>query len=330
MATFRYLEGMQPPEGPPVWTALKALPFGIPPPMSKTSSPRVVPMGTSTRPVLVTFPERAKTLVPLLVGVPMELNHSHPLRKIWRMLARVSTLLMIVGFCQRPLLAGKGGLGRGCPRDALDRGDQGRFLAADKGPGAHAHFHVEIKARFEDPFSQEAHLPGLLDGDVQAVDGQGVFGAHINISPVGADGISGNGHSFQNGMGVSFANRPVHKRPGVALVGVADDVFLVGRVLPGEFPFHAGGKSRSPPALQPGLGDDLDHLLRGFIEVRMVPRASYPRWVMYSSIFSGSIRPQLARTIFSCFSKKGICFFSSTILRASGASQRRGAHRAAL
>ncbi len=107
---------MQPPEGPPVWAALKALPPGMPPPMSKTSSPRVMPMGTSTRPVLVTLPERAKTLVPLLFSVPMAANHSQPLRMMWRMVARVSTLLITEGLPHSPLTAGKGGLGRGWPR----------------------------------------------------------------------------------------------------------------------------------------------------------------------------------------------------------------------
>ena len=44
--------GMQPPEGPPVCTALNCLPSGMPPPMSKMISRSVMPMGTSIRPVL--------------------------------------------------------------------------------------------------------------------------------------------------------------------------------------------------------------------------------------------------------------------------------------
>ena len=79
--------GMQPPEGPPVWAALKVCPSGTPPPMSSTTSRRVVPMGTSTRPVLVILPPRAKTLVPGDFSVPMERNQSAPLRIIWGMLA---------------------------------------------------------------------------------------------------------------------------------------------------------------------------------------------------------------------------------------------------
>ena len=48
------------------------MPFRMPPPMSKTTSRMVVPMGTSMRPVFTTLPVRAKALVPGLVLVPME------------------------------------------------------------------------------------------------------------------------------------------------------------------------------------------------------------------------------------------------------------------
>ena len=57
--------GMQPPEGPPVCAALNFLPFGTPPPMSSMISRSVVPIGISTRPVLLILPPSANTLVPL-------------------------------------------------------------------------------------------------------------------------------------------------------------------------------------------------------------------------------------------------------------------------
>src|SRR5271165_6066204 len=107
---------MHPPEGPPVWTALILAPPGAPPPISSTIWRRVVPIGTSMRPVFAILPASAKTLVPLLLAVPMAANHSAPLRMIGAMLARVSTLLMRVGQLQRPLSAGNGGRGLGVPR----------------------------------------------------------------------------------------------------------------------------------------------------------------------------------------------------------------------
>ena len=63
-------EDIHPPDGPPVWTALNSFPPGIPPPISYTISLKVVPIGTSTKPTLLTFPPNAKTLVPLESSVP--------------------------------------------------------------------------------------------------------------------------------------------------------------------------------------------------------------------------------------------------------------------
>src|SRR5512143_1987941 len=65
--------GMQPPEGPPVWTALNFLSgFSMPPPMSKIISRSVIPMGTSMSPVFLILPVRAKTFVPFDFSVPMD------------------------------------------------------------------------------------------------------------------------------------------------------------------------------------------------------------------------------------------------------------------
>ena len=79
--------GMQPPEGPPVWTALNLWPPGTPPPMTSMISRSLMPIGTSIRPVLVILPVSAKTLVPLLRSEPMLKNHLPPLRTMGAMLA---------------------------------------------------------------------------------------------------------------------------------------------------------------------------------------------------------------------------------------------------
>src|SRR4030043_1234220 len=96
--------GMQPPEGPPACTALISFAFCCPPPLSKMISFRVMPMGTSTRPVFFTCPTREKIFVPLLFSVPIEENHLLPFSMIRGTLAQVSTLLRFVGFPQSPSL----------------------------------------------------------------------------------------------------------------------------------------------------------------------------------------------------------------------------------
>jgi hypothetical protein len=69
---------MQPPEGPPVWTALNFFFLGTPPPMSNTISRSETPMGTSTNPVFLILPQRLNTLVPLLCSVPMPAYQAPP------------------------------------------------------------------------------------------------------------------------------------------------------------------------------------------------------------------------------------------------------------
>src|SRR5690348_7295369 len=100
---------MQPPDGPPVCTAMIFPPSGAPPPMSSTIERNAVPMGTSISPVFLILPASANTLVPLLFSVPIVENHSGPLRIIEGTFAKVSTLLMSVGQPQSPDSAGNGG-----------------------------------------------------------------------------------------------------------------------------------------------------------------------------------------------------------------------------
>ena len=106
---------MQPPDGPPVWTALiLALSIG-PPPISSTILLIVVPMGTSTSPVYLTLPTKLKILVPELFSVPILANSWAPFSIMIGIFAHVSTLLIAVGLPSIPFCTGKGGRCRGSP-----------------------------------------------------------------------------------------------------------------------------------------------------------------------------------------------------------------------
>ena len=98
---------------------------------------------------------------------------------------------------------------------------------------------------------------------VQPLDRHGVFGADVDVGLVGAEGVGADHHAFQDRMRVAFQGAAVHEGPGVALVGVADDVLLVARRLAAEAPFHAGQEAGAAAAAQPGFQDDLDDLLGG-------------------------------------------------------------------
>src|SRR5687768_17244668 len=63
-------------------------------------------------------------------------------------------------------------------------------------------------------------------------------------------------------MRVALHQQVILERAGLALVGVADDVFWLRGVLDDELPFHARRDTRAAPALQAGRGDDLDDLFR--------------------------------------------------------------------
>lgn len=102
-------------DGPPVCAALNSLPFGIPPPMSYTISLNVVPIGTSTSPVFITFPPSANTFVPFDLSVPMLAYHFAPFNIIFVIFAYVSTLFISVGFFHSPTFAGNGGFSLGLP-----------------------------------------------------------------------------------------------------------------------------------------------------------------------------------------------------------------------
>ncbi len=63
---------------------------------------REVPIGISTRPVLLTFPTREKIPVPLLFSVPIFAYQSAPLLMIKGTLAQVLTLFRLVGLFHSP------------------------------------------------------------------------------------------------------------------------------------------------------------------------------------------------------------------------------------
>ena len=69
-------------------------------------SSSLVPSGISTRPVLRILPTSENTLVPALLGVPMEANQSPPRATMTGTLNQVSTLLMLVGRPHSPFSAG--------------------------------------------------------------------------------------------------------------------------------------------------------------------------------------------------------------------------------
>ena len=101
-------------EDPPGITAFIFFPFLIPPDISNRSE-KGVPRGISKFPGLLMWPETEKHLKPALSEVPNFLNQDSPSKIILGKDAKVSTLLIIVGWLYKPLIAGNGGLYLGNP-----------------------------------------------------------------------------------------------------------------------------------------------------------------------------------------------------------------------
>ena len=169
----------------------------------------------------------------------------------------------MVGLPKRPLTAGEGGRGGGLAPVALDGGHKGGLLAADEGAGPQADVDIKIEAGAQDVFTQKPQLAGLADGNLEALDGDGVFRPDVYVALLGPDGVAGNGHGLQHHMGVPLQDGAVHKGAGVPFVGVAADVFHALGLGRRKGPFPAGGEAAAPPAPQAGIQDALDHLFGG-------------------------------------------------------------------
>ena len=199
----------------------------MPPPMSKTILRMGVPMVTSTRPVRETLPERAKTFVPLLDLVPTALNQSAPAATREGRLAKRLDVVDDRRFAEQPADGGKRGTRARHAAFAFDAVDQGSLFAAHERPRPHLDDHVQVKSAAEDVVAQQAVGLGLGHRRLEPLDGQGIFGANVDIGLRGADGIGGEGHALDEPMRVALDHGPVHERPGIAFIGVADQIFLV-------------------------------------------------------------------------------------------------------
>ena len=77
-----------------------------------------------------------------------------------------------------------GGVGRAGARFAafaFDRLDQGSFFTADIGARAGMDMHVKVKAGAKDILAQQPEFAGLFDCQPQALLGQEIFAADIDI-----------------------------------------------------------------------------------------------------------------------------------------------------
>ena len=120
-----------------------------------------------------------------------------------------------------------------------------RLFTADECARTETDLQVECEIRSEHVRSEQPRSTHMRDRVFKAPYRHRVFRAHIEESPMGADGISTDGHPFENGEWIPLQHAPVHERPWVALVGIANDILDVPGRVPCIKPFFP---SRVPPA----------------------------------------------------------------------------------
>ena len=139
-------------------------------------------------------------------------------------------------------------------------------LAAYEGSCALADMDVEIKAGIQDVFTQKPPLSGLVDGHGQTFHGQWVFRPDINIPLVGLGGDAGDDHALQDTVGIAFHHRAVHERARIALVSVADHIFIGTGLTQHLLPFFSCGEAAASASPETGLGDLLYDPFRRHVE----------------------------------------------------------------
>src|SRR5271165_4066318 len=128
---------------------------------------------------------------------------------------------------------------------ALEALEQRGLLPADIGACAEPRLEIEGVGRAEDAATEEPARPRLLNRPAKDVEGVRVFGADVNVADGGADRGACDRHALDQQEGIALHQHAVGERAAIALVGVADDKFLVGLDAGDSAPFDARREPRA-------------------------------------------------------------------------------------
>ena len=154
----------------------------------------------------------------------------------------------------------------GLPEQALDRGQrrlephlaappfeafqQRGLLAADVGPGTQSGFHVEGLTAAQKVLAQQAVCPCNLDGAHHGAKRVRIFRADVDVALGGAGRDAGDRHALDQNERIALHQHPVGEGAAVALVGVANHVFLRGARCRHRPPLDAGREAGAAAAAQ--------------------------------------------------------------------------------
>ena len=63
------------------------------------------------------------------------------------------------------------------------------------------------KSALKEVLAEQSVLVGLLDGDLEAFDGQRILGADVDEAAVGAHGVGADDHAFDHAVRIAFEHR---------------------------------------------------------------------------------------------------------------------------
>jgi len=152
---------------------------------------------------------------------------------------------------------------------AFERIQKRGFLAADIGAGADTDFEIESEIRAANLVAEHGATACRTDGVVHHVDGVRIFRTDIDVSLGRAGRDAGNRHPFDQDEGIAFHDHAVGESAGVAFVGIADNVFLLGPGIGDRLPLDAGRETGAAASAQAGLRDLRDDgggLRQGLVE----------------------------------------------------------------
>ena len=139
-----------------------------------------------------------------------------------------STLLTTVGLAEQAVVRRQRRLGAHDAAPAFQALEQRRLLAADISARAHADLEVECPLGAGCVRAEQSGLARDGDGARERGDRMRILGAHVDEALGGAHREAGDRHALDQQEGVALHQHAVGEGAAVALVGVADDVFLVG------------------------------------------------------------------------------------------------------
>jgi hypothetical protein len=185
------------------------------------------------------MPESANTLVPLLLAVPTAAKASPPISIKARDAGQRLHVVDDRGHAEKARYRREGRTRARHAALALDALHERGFFAADEGASAHLEHDFQVETAAQNVLAQQSVFGRLGNRGLETLDGQRVLGANVDVGLAGANGVGRDDHAFQQAVGIALGHRTVHERAGIALVGIADEVLVIGLGFARELPFQA-------------------------------------------------------------------------------------------